>query len=260
MDGLPVCRAIAADASPWWWQRAHWLYAAIQAGELDDHDGKGAARRLELSVVSLGSLTLGDGRLVVADPYLMGPEPAPIAQTLRAGRHRVAVARAQVGPDHERIAAAALLSDAETFVDWQMARWPGQDPATLNGEGFFGYGVDAGTGCFGSPRAASVAGRVLSEDAGMLEDPMSKALFANNPAAGAAVVAPEDGSEPIAIFSSGWGDGVYPTWLGVDSGGEVVVAVTDFLLTGDPFAAPELEAAPTPPTSRPSWWKRLSRG
>jgi hypothetical protein len=189
----------------------------------------------------------------------MGPEPAPIAQSLPPGRHRVVVARVLVGPDHERIAAAALIADAPDFVEWKMASWPGQDPAAVSGDEFFGYGVDAGTGCFASPTAASVAGRDLNEDAGMLDDPMSKALFENKAAAGAAVVAPEPGADAIAIFSSGWGDGLYPTWLGMTTDGRVAVAVTDFLLTGDPFAAPQADVAAPAPDARESRWKRLLR-
>ena len=116
-----------------------------------------------------------------------------------------------------------------------MATVPGQDAGSLEGEGFFGYGVDAGTGSFGSPEGMKVASAVLAADAGMLEDPISRALFADGTGTRSAVlVAPQEGAPPIAVCSSGWGDGAYPTWLGVDADGSVMVAVTDFLLTGDP--------------------------
>lgn len=48
----------------------------------------------------------------------------------------------------------------------------------------------------------------------MLEDPISHALFSGRQAAGAALVAPEADAPPVAVFSSRWGDGLYPTWLG----------------------------------------------
>ena len=140
----------------------------------------------------------------------MDVEPAPVVQVVLSEPYDVLVATAEVGPDHPRIAAAALISESDALVAWEMAHWMGQDPSALGSEEFFGYGVDAGTGCFASPAAAQVAGRVLAADGGMLEDPISRALFSGAPAAGAAVVAPENGAPAIAVFSSGWGDGMYP--------------------------------------------------
>ncbi len=32
------------------------------------------------------------------------------------------------------------------------------------------------------------------------------------------------------MFETGWGDGLYPTWFGLDRAGDVIVAMTDFLL------------------------------
>jgi hypothetical protein len=207
----------------------------------------------------IGQLIFEDGRLVLADPYLMDEDPVPVVQQLVSMPYEVVVARAEVGPDHQRIAAAMLVSGAGAIDTWQMAHWAGQDPASLAREEFVGYGVDAGTGCFASPAAAKIAGGVLAADAGMLEDPISRALFSGAPAAGAAVVAPEEGAPPVAVFSSGWGDGLYPTWLGMNERGEVPVAITDFLLTGDPYATPEGVANATSPTSPTPKRKRLFR-
>lgn len=68
---------------------------------------------------------------------------------------------------------------------------------------------------------------------------MSTALFSDGIGTrSAVVVVPEEGAAPVAACSSGWGDGAYPTWLGLDAAGNVTVAVTDFLLTGDPYATP----------------------
>jgi Protein of unknown function (DUF4241) len=33
-------------------------------------------------------------------------------------------------------------------VTWEPALRPGEDPATLQPDEFFGFGVDTGTGCF----------------------------------------------------------------------------------------------------------------
>ena len=36
------------------------------------------------------------------------------------------------------------------------------------------------------------------------------------------------GQANVAMFSSGWGDGFYASWFGLDEAGRVVALVTDF--------------------------------
>ncbi len=40
----------------------------------------------------------------------------------------------------------------------------------------------------------------------------------------------EESQANVIAFSSGWGDGIYPTYFGYDEQGNVVCAVTDFQL------------------------------
>lgn len=261
---LPAQNVAAAPSDPWWKLRAEWIYSAITSGELRDHDAQDETQYV-VNLEFVGLLNLPGGHLVAGDPYVMDAEPEAFVQTLGADTADLIVARALVGENHERVAALILLvAGSAPISDWMMATVTGQDPATLEQERFFGYGVDAGTGSFGNPEAMKVTQRVLSADAGMLDDPVSKALFSDGIGTRSAVlVAPEVGVAPIAVCSAGWGDGFYPTWLGIDSSGRVVVAITDFLLTGDPHAAPlpPQHTKPAPPTARPkSLLRRLFGG
>jgi hypothetical protein len=259
---LPAQEVTAAPSDPWWKLRAEWIYSAITSGNLRDHDGEDDAQYV-VHLEVIGRLDLPGGQLVAGDPYVMDDEPEAFAQTLAADTVDVLVARALVGKDHERNAALILhVAGSGPISGWLMATVSDQDPATLEQESFFGYGVDAGTGSFGSREAMKVAQRVLSADAGMLEDPVSTALFSDGLATRSAIVlAPEAGAAPVAVCSSGWGDGSYPTWLGVDASGNVIVAVTDFLLTGDPHAAslppPHSADQPVPRTPPKSLLRRL---
>lgn len=260
MTELPPQDVPVDPSAPWWKSRAGWIYASIEAGQLRDHQAKDDVR-YAVHVESIGSLALPGGQLVAADPYVMEAEPEPFVQRLGAETAEVLAARAVIDEGHERVAALILRVGSDAIVDWAMATFGNQDVATLEDEGFFGYGVDAGTGSFGSPDAMRAAGTVLQADAGMLADPMSRALFSDGIGTRSAVlVSPEPGATPVAVCSAGWGDGVYPTWLGVDSAGGVVVAVTDFLLTADPHAAPPPPQHPVvnPPAARPkSLFRRL---
>ncbi len=73
---------------------------------------------------------------------------------------------------------------------------------------------------------------VLSDDDGTVTGPLSTAYYSSEHRA--VVVRPHPDVGAIAMFESGWGDGMYPTWFGLDRTGEVAVVVTDFLLADEP--------------------------
>lgn len=95
------------------------------------------------------------------------------------------------------------------------------------------------------------------------------------PGVDAGVAAPKPGSLPIALFRSGWGDGVHPTWLGLAADGSVAVAMVDLMVLSDPCASPEEEpgvesdepdepdepeAVGAPPGNGGFWSRLLGRG
>lgn len=123
VEKLPACRADAPLNAPWWWQRANWLYRAISSGELPDHDGTVEMARFPVVARVVGQLSFVDGRLVVADPYLMGDEPIAVVQELVSTPYDVVVALAELGPENPRISAAMLVQGADPIVAWEMAHW-----------------------------------------------------------------------------------------------------------------------------------------
>ena len=98
---------------------------------------------------------------------------------------------------------------------WEMALRAGQDPRTLPDGGFFGFGVDAGAGCFFDAAAASALARQATEFVLGYEE--SREL--TDDASGANLIA----------FSSGWGDGSYPVWIGRTAAGDIACFVADLL-------------------------------
>ena len=92
----------------------------------------------------------------------------------------------------------------------------------------FGYGVDSGSGAFTSPEAVGIlAGqgayeryRAAAFEAMFLEDGLIMDSTAVN-------VDPVTGAN-VVTFSSGFGDGVYATYAGLDAAGTPVVFLTDF--------------------------------
>ncbi|MEV0413021.1 DUF4241 domain-containing protein [Streptomyces sp. NPDC050448] len=190
-----------------------------------------------LSVVDGGELWLPTGRVVACDPFigLGGGYVSPFTAEAAPGRYRVEVAMATLtepgeapaADPHLRVAAARLVITDTPAVTWELAVKDGQDPAELGEDGFFGYGVDAGTGSFYDAAADD-----SFPDCEGDEGPLWDAFEAAGHRASVHLVEGENGHN-LAAFSSGFGDGHYPTWVGRDAAGTVTCFVTDFFVVPD---------------------------
>ncbi|MEV0645070.1 DUF4241 domain-containing protein [Phytomonospora sp. NPDC050363] len=188
-----------------------------------------------IEVVDLGELAVPTGRLAACDPMVYW-ELEPFTVELPRGAHPVRLSvvlvdavHGQPQPEaHRRVAAAQVLVRDTPAMAWEMAVTAGQDTSTLTGDLYFGYGVDAGTGAFIDASGGKALDRINDADSAYdLDDALTDAGKAVPPRMGANVTDEETGLN-VVVFPSGWGDGVYPTWIGRDAAGEVVSVVTDF--------------------------------
>lgn len=201
------------------------IYTAFAAGGKARSGGEATT----LSTVEAGDLVLPTGRIVAADVYLVSQEP--FTRALPAGRHPVSLLSSARAPANAGDVAAAMIRAAPRDpVTWELAVVAGQDPVTLLPGEFFGCGVDSGTGCFASPEAvATLTNQDSFEDYG---DRIHKAMFPSDDVADwknsvDVIVDPASGANVIG-FSSGFGDGPYPSWFGLDANDEPLVLLTDF--------------------------------
>ncbi|MFF4631058.1 DUF4241 domain-containing protein [Streptomyces griseorubiginosus] len=194
-----------------------------------------------IHVAGGGELDLPTGQVVASDPfvYLGSGDIAPFTVSVPPGRYRVEAAVATLSrPDeppadrpHLRVAAARLVIRTEPTTTWELALRPDQDPAELGDDEFYGYGVDAGTGCFYDAAAEEAFPEVQEdEDEGPLWDAFENSDWSPGPH----LVKSASTGHTLVAFTSGWGDGFYPTWIGRSASGEVTCFLTDFFVAPDP--------------------------
>jgi hypothetical protein len=109
---------------------------------------------------------------------------------------------------------------------WQMISTAVPIPKLKEGE-IFGFGVDSGTAAFMDAIVLEHFKSLNSEEYEAWQDAMFKELdatYVHTWSHGEVAIA---GGNIIA-FSSGYGDGVYATYLGIDSEDAPVTLVTDF--------------------------------
>jgi hypothetical protein len=187
--------------------------------------------RIELQRLDIGHLVVTSGGLAACDP-LIYPLPEPFADAaVPAASYPVSIVVARFQNGDERVAYARLELDRAPATSWRMALIAGQDAADLGDAGYFGYGVDSGTGCFMDPVAARLhsarADKEPAYDNAIVED-MEKTY---KPTWSWLNWRPSpERPENIVCFSSGWGDGVYPSFFGLSDEGSPTALVTDFLV------------------------------
>src|SRR5438094_6511228 len=102
---------------------------------------------------SVGSVRLPSGKLCACDPITSAYDAVAFERQVAPGTYPVEVFVAEFEDnDDQRVAAALVHLASARADDWEDALWPGQDASTLGADGFYGYPVDAGTGCLRVPR------------------------------------------------------------------------------------------------------------
>ena len=137
------------------------------------------------------------------------------------------------------VACAMLRIKDELPKTWTLATVAGQSKDVERGGDMVGYGVDCGVGCFADLDVM----RALIDSCETFDRFKEAADKSRS-------IWPDwldysIGVEPctnIIVFSSGEGDGVYPSYFGHDADGDIVCLATDFgiiaPLLGEPAEAP----------------------
>ena len=199
---------------------ADYLSLAIEDKQLPNKDD------IQLIRHDIGKLKSVTGKLVACDPYVMEYGTSTFTQDIPIGEYPVKITIAKYANEDERINFATIRFGDSTPIRWELMVFPGQNISSLKKQEFFGYGVDTGTGCFVDSKVARAISKNKSVES--IFDKLSKDMdsrYKYTRSWGSVDVA--DGN--IIAFSSGWGDGSYPTFAGFDDDNQLTAIVTDFL-------------------------------
>jgi hypothetical protein len=185
------------------------LHSAFDASSLVV-DGKTVA----VERVLAGELVIPSGTIAAFDP-LSAVIDTPFSREVPPGLYRVELLR--TAGKRFALARVAIIRIGVP-VRWELATRPGEEARALRPGQIYGYGVDAGVGCF-------VDGRGIDT---IREQPVVDMIAARSEATDAIVCWPGKVDANVIAFTAGDGDGVYASWWGFDALGRVVELVTDF--------------------------------
>ncbi|MDJ1496157.1 DUF4241 domain-containing protein [Cytophagaceae bacterium DM2B3-1] len=199
----------------------------------------------KLIEVPIGELNLPTGRIIAGDPFFLA-EGKPFVKAVPPGKYPVVLYIREVEPEHYRIAFAKIKFNTETATQWLLAVSEDMDIdelQKLEEDDFFGFAVDAGLACFLDEQTNVLYQQKINE----LHTNTEKSYYDN-------ILADEfesyssqnqysslDGDwnnhfpDPqsdlnVMMFASGWGDGLYPAYWGLNHHKEIVELTIDFMV------------------------------
>lgn len=173
---------------------------------------------LGIEKIDLGELVMSSGRLIVGDP-LPGLIGDPLARIVAPGAYPVTLFR------HGDWNAYAVVKFSESQISsWELA-------TDESGSSELVGNVDSGFASFMDAETRQLIERRDQREQQFnpdYSDYLFGALFMDLPseAGGIHLPDPQD-KRNVVVFSSGFGDGSYPVWWGLDSRGEVAAILCD---------------------------------
>lgn len=178
----------------------------------------------------LENLKVYSGKIVACDPMIS--HTAPFERSIAPGEYPVV---AWWNDEGDCIAAVELKFSESRAVRWEMATKEGQRIEELEEGHIYGYPVDTGLGCFADVEAIKKLDelenkiqRERGEDFISFYDDVVDDLLTENNDTWCNLIVSEDTGLNVMIFRSGYGDGFYASYWGIDEGGNIVSIVTDF--------------------------------
>lgn len=197
----------------------------------------------ELDILEIGEVNLSSGKLVACDPlaYLYD-DIEPFIQSLNPGKYKVSLL---IIKDEERIAMAKISFSGNKPKTYELAVTGEEDLSEVEEGEFFGYPVDAGMGCvcdYDTAKKYLEYEKKLEEESNGEFDNRYDDLFSDllednaqkNPKYQSEYGdwlnwnVPESDSN-IVLFTSGYGDGYYPSYFGYDENGNISSFYTLFI-------------------------------
>jgi hypothetical protein len=190
----------------------------------------------------LTELNVPTGELVVTDPLVV-PDLLPFARKVAPGLYPVDLYIAQTPISGERVAIAMLTFSQDVAIRYELALRGSQKLEELEDErSYFGFPVDAGLGAIYDQETSIAYNRFIDDfyrenPVKNIYDDLLAAEFKRNAHSQSDpndcgnwldFHLPDSMQHNIAMFQSGYGDGVYPAYWGLNAREEIINLVIDF--------------------------------
>lgn len=168
----------------------------------------------KITTTAIGELELPTGQIIACDPLITGLERPVFSRKVRPGRYPVTLFEAQ-----GRVAAAVLRFGPGLPVRWELATFASDGSGVSAWKS--GFIVDDAVASFMDKSVLTAMTDSEELDEYLADVATSLNRFGTD--------SPIDGSPlNVAMFDTGFGDGTYRSFWGLDAAGEPLLLMTDF--------------------------------
>lgn len=200
----------------------------------------------ELTEIHIGDVNLPTGRIIASDPFFTDGQ-GPFNRSVEPDKYPVYIYMAEIEKGHHRVAYAKIKFRPEDASKWILALSEditAEELEELGEDEFYGFAVDSGLACFLDEETNAA----FTAKIDALEDSNPDANYYDNVLAdefreysGKNAMSrdlgdwndhrPDEGSDNnVVMFASGWGDGYYPAYWGINEQGDTIELIIDFLI------------------------------
>lgn len=191
-----------------------------------------------LETYEAGMLHLPTGELVACDP-LITSDMKPFTRRLKAGDYPLLIHRER---ESSCVAYVELVCLETPVAHWELGLTSGQDPKELASGEIFGFPVQSGMAAYmdsDTQDELSLLEQTLYKRKGvdfmgLYEEFFHEEFFDENGAIDQfALLTPNPEKKgQVFAFEAGYGEGFYASYFGLDSSGEIVKVITEFIEVG----------------------------
>lgn len=166
----------------------------------------------KITVTTIGELELPTGEIVACDPLITGLGRPPFSRKVKPGRYPVILLQVRT-----KIAVAALRFGSGLPVRWELATFARDRPSGYE----FEFIVDDAVASFMDKSFLTIM-----SDQEELDDYLADVACTIDRFC---IDSPIEGNPiNVAMFDTGYGDGAYRSFWGLDASGEPLLLMTDF--------------------------------
>lgn len=200
----------------------------------------------KLITINIGDINLPSGQIIASDPFLTH-DAEPFRRKVKPGKYPVELSILKIEDNHYRIAFSRINFKEEKSTKWILAIPENidlKDIKSLKREEYFGFPVEAGLGCFIDKKTNELLVRKMDSfysetpDLNYYDDLLANEFqkysssnkYSRDLGDWNNHVVEESTSQNVMMFTSGWGDGFYPVYWGLNNSGEFVEIIIDFMI------------------------------
>ncbi len=191
--------------------------------KLDTEFGMMSIERIEA-----GKLKLISGKIIATDPILMYDDQS-YSKSVTPATYPVYIYNGKTDKRKSQTILAEIRFNDNVPVKWEMALFKGENASSFANDEFMGYEVENGLGCFMDEKVMDILDVMDDKELEAYEKNI-KVKIRNSTDSTADIVIDKKTGSNIIVFTTGWNNGVFPTYYGLDNQNKLVRLVTDFMV------------------------------